>query len=96
MELKELMKVLVETEDKMARMKLVEENKEILEPSEPKEPSEPQEPSEDWKTKYMELEKKYIDTFFGGGNPEKKEKVIEEEKEEEKEEKKKTLKDLGM
>lgn len=61
MDLKELMKLLVETDDKMERMRLIEENKELLEVA----PATDQSGGE-WEQKYKELEQKYIDTFFSG------------------------------
>ena len=65
MTLKELLQSLVETEDKMERMTLVEDNQELL--AEPETIAEEEvEPHEDYKAKYEELQKKYIATFFGG------------------------------
>ena len=61
MELSELLKALVETEDQMERMALVEANQELMSPPEPGNAGEGE-----WETKYIELKQKYIDTFFGG------------------------------
>ena len=67
--LTELLKALVETEDQMERMAIVEENQDLM--ATPKdgdgegEGEGEGEPNE-WETKYNELKKKYIDTFFGG------------------------------
>jgi hypothetical protein len=62
MDLMAFLKQLVETEDKMARMQLVEDNKANLETLTATPPAD----GEDWQKKYNELQKKYIDTFFGG------------------------------
>jgi hypothetical protein len=61
MTLMELMKMLVETDDQMERMNLVEANKAMIEAA-----GQAPEGGEDFKAKYEELKKKYIDTFFGG------------------------------
>jgi len=62
MTLKELMQALVETEDQMERMSLIEANATLL--VEPERTA--SEAGEDFETKYNELKKKYIDTFFSG------------------------------
>lgn len=65
MTLKELIQSLVETEDKMERMSLVEQNSELLEEGEEREEGAGE--SGEWEEKYKALEKRYIDTFFGAG-----------------------------
>jgi hypothetical protein len=70
MSIKELLQALVETDDKMERMSLVEDNQELLAEPEPQEEATEAEPQEDYKAKYEELQKKYIATFFGGAEKE--------------------------
>lgn len=87
MELKELIKKLVETEDQMERMALVEENNAIIEESGPAE-------NTDYKKKYEDLKIKYIETFFSGDEKKETKQKEKEEEEEENEAEKITIEDL--
>lgn len=66
MGLNDILKALVETEDQMERMSIVEQNKEFLEGLTVTKTDD----GGEWETKYNELKKKYIDTFFSGKEPE--------------------------
>jgi len=64
MTLAELLKALVECEDQMERMALVEANQDLMTAS--TEETQTTENEGEWESKYNDLKKKYIDTFFGG------------------------------
>lgn len=65
MDIKEVLKLLVETDDPMERMKILEENQEIMTPTIPEAGTAAQTGVE-WETKYNDLKTRYINTFFNG------------------------------
>ena len=82
MELMELLKMLVETEDKMARMEIVEQNP--IDQSVPDEGSVAEVDNslvESLQAEIETLKQKYIDTFFNGGKETEPEKTEEPKKE---------------
>lgn len=62
--IKELLQQLVETEDKMERLAILEEHPELMEEPTTETAGEV-EAGEDYKSKYEELQAKYIARFFG-------------------------------
>lgn len=65
MEMKDVLRSLVETDDPMERMKILEENQEIFTPPTVNAGAAAQ-TGEDWQSKYTDLKTRYINTFFNG------------------------------
>ena len=82
MELKELMQLLVNTDDKMERMTLVEENAALLDVAAPEadttEIDALRESNATTAAALAALQQKYIDTFFGGTKEESEEEPKDE------------------
>lgn len=85
MDINELLRMLVEEPDQMARMTLVEENQDVIAGVGAAEGG------EDYKQKYDDLVKKYTETFFSQGKTEEKDQNEDSEDEEPK-----SLDELGF